>query len=40
MFAMDMPSPGAPVEITPRKPATLVFMIFFIGVLQQAVIEV
>ncbi|XP_066930260.1 otoferlin-like isoform X4 [Clytia hemisphaerica] len=22
MFAMDMPSPGAPVEITPRKPAT------------------
>lgn len=21
MFAMDMPSPGAPVEITPRKPA-------------------
>jgi len=22
MFAMDMPSPGAPVEITPRKPTT------------------
>ena len=21
MFPMDMPSPGAPVEITPRKPA-------------------
>ena len=21
MFAMDMPSPGAPVDITPRKPA-------------------